>query len=113
GHVTPKLPSGVYLHVNYLASHNSTMNVYDSTSYSTATEAYNYYTSWDTAGNFQSSLQNPGFNTGYPAPFNVGDTMYVQAYPYVYLDYYYDIASDKQIVSGYVKGSNVLSGIVK
>jgi hypothetical protein len=113
GHVSPKLPSGVYLRVSYLASHKPTMNIDDSTTYSTITEAYNYYTTWDTLGNFQSSLPSPGFNTGYPAPFTVGDTMYVQAYGYIYTEQYYDIATDKQIVTGYGKGSNVLSGIVK
>jgi hypothetical protein len=39
--------------------------------------------------------------------------MYVQAYGYIYTEQYYDIATDKQIVTGYGKGSNVLSGIVK
>ncbi len=89
------------------------MDIADSTTFSTMTEAFNYYTNWDTAGNFTISIPYPGFNVGYPAPFQIGETMYVQAVPYMYLSQYYDIATDKTVTSGYGKGSNVLSGIVE
>ncbi len=108
GHTSDNAPDSVNIFILYVLSHSSTIEIEDveSAASSFTDDVNTSFSTHDGSFSFKSPITSGLQN------FQYGDTVFVRAFPYLYTQNYYDVASKKTIVTGYGQGSNVLSAIV-
>jgi hypothetical protein len=109
GHTSKNTPGGSPTYIQFLVSRKPGINISDRTTYIMMWGQQNpNYWPKDSAVDIAYSIRYSDLSQ-----FSHGDTLYFRGYPSLYLNSYYDIVTDKDILLGYGQGSNVLSGIMQ